>query len=182
MSLRSEKKPTARAYHRFSKETMLLRGFRGQCLQLNYAKPVAKNKAPHLALIVLLDQFRRNVYRETQEAFAADDRALALCREGIAAAMDTELSIIERAFFTCPCSTSRIRSLRNRGVEAFRRLVAESTSTIRSCIVEFHSSAVQHQLIIARFGRFPHRNGVLDRSSTAAELAYLLRERIPFRK
>ncbi|MFQ5993447.1 MAG: DUF924 family protein [Acidiferrobacterales bacterium] len=142
-------------------------------------KPIPRGR---LALIVLLDQFRRNVFRDCREAFSADNTALALCREGTQLGMDHGLSILERAFFYMPLQHAEDLVAQAEGVEAFRQLTQESSAEMRPAIAEFLGSAKQHHEIIARFGRFPHRNAALNRECTPAEAAYLLSERIPFRK
>ncbi|MFQ6022179.1 MAG: DUF924 family protein [Acidiferrobacterales bacterium] len=135
-----------------------------------------------LALILLLDQFRRNVYRDNKKAFALDSAALVLCHGGIELEMDRDLSIIERAFFYVPMQHAEDLAVQETSVEAFRILTNDSPDTIRPYVAEFLASARTHHDIITRFGRFPHRNAILDRQCTAAEAAYLLSEHIPFRK
>jgi uncharacterized protein (DUF924 family) len=135
-----------------------------------------------LALVVLLDQFRRNVYRGTSDAFSCDAIALALCRDGIATRMNQDLAIMQRAFFYMPLQHAEDLRAQEASVTLFRELMRESPAEIRPAVAEFYSSAKTHWEIISRFGRFPHRNAVLKRECTGAEAAYVLSERIPFKK
>jgi uncharacterized protein (DUF924 family) len=137
---------------------------------------------PRLALILLLDQFRRNVFRESREAFSCDSKALKLCRVGLALGMDHDLSVMERAFFYMPLQHAEDLSAQQLSVELFRSLKDEGTEEMRMPMAEFLASAKAHHAIIDRFGRFPHRNVLLGRDCTADELRYLVSERIPFKK
>jgi uncharacterized protein (DUF924 family) len=135
-----------------------------------------------LALILLLDQFRRNIYRDTRAAFSLDGAALALCRSGMKQGMDRPLLLLERAFFYLPLQHAENMTAQKASVEAFRRLADESSEEVRPSMGEFLASAETHHDLIARFGRFPHRNAILKRECTPAETAYLLSERVPFIK
>ncbi|MFQ5754935.1 MAG: DUF924 family protein [Acidiferrobacterales bacterium] len=135
-----------------------------------------------LALILLLDQFRRNVYRDTRAAFSLDGAALALCRSGMKQRMDRTLSLLERAFFYMPLQHAENMTAQTASIAAFRRLADESSEEVRPSMGELLASAETHHNLIARFGRFPHRNAILKRECTPAEAAYLLSERAPFNK
>jgi uncharacterized protein (DUF924 family) len=127
-----------------------------------------------LALIVLLDQFRRNLYRGSAEAFALDSQALELTREGIAAGLDAPLGLIERVFFYMPLQHAESAEVQAESVRVFDGLSAEhapeSLAKLLSNVAKF---AHVHADIIARFGRFPHRNRQLGRTTTEAEAAFL---------
>jgi uncharacterized protein (DUF924 family) len=126
-----------------------------------------------LALIVLLDQFSRNVYRGTARAFENDACALAACREGIEQGHDRQLLAIERTFFYMPLEHAEDRAIQALSVQQFEALVEEAPEELRELMSANAGYAREHRDIIERFGRFPHRNAVLGRESTTEEVAYL---------
>lgn len=127
-----------------------------------------------LALILLLDQFPRDVYRGTAAAFAQDAKALALTTAGIAAALDQELRPLERLFFYMPMQHAESIIAQNRSVELFDELAqGAEMDFIAAALASSADHARQHRDIITEFGRFPHRNTLLGRSSTEAEVRYL---------
>lgn len=129
-----------------------------------------------LALILLLDQFSRNVYRGTPAAFSQDDKALALAVSGMQFGADGALDPVERLFFYMPLMHAESLDVQEESVAAFRRLLEEAPAELRA---HFHSTlhyAQLHRDIIARFGRFPHRNRILGRPDTAAETEWLASE------
>jgi uncharacterized protein (DUF924 family) len=126
-----------------------------------------------LALIVLLDQFSRNIYRGTAAAFDQDARALAACREGIEQGHDRTLSLIERTIFYMPMEHAEDRDIQTLSIQHFEALAAEAPEELRALMRANAGYARQHRDIVERFGRFPHRNNVLGRESTADEEAYL---------
>lgn len=126
-----------------------------------------------LALILLLDQFTRNLYRGSARAYAGDARAAALCRAGLAADMDRELGLFERAFFLMPMQHSESRVDQDVSVQGFEALVTAAPARLRRPAQTFLAHAREHRDIVRRFGRFPHRNAVLGRTSTKAERIYL---------
>ena len=130
-----------------------------------------------LALILLLDQFSRHLYRGRVEAFASDRHAQALAVAGMDAGVDLELNDAERAFFYMPLHHAEDLALQERAVAAFATLHADCAESWRAYAAEFLRYAREHRDVVARFGRFPHRNAVLGRSATADEHAYL--ERAP---
>ena len=126
-----------------------------------------------LSLIVLLDQFPRNIYRGTPQAFAYDDQALDLTLAGMQSAADGALDVVERIFFYMPLQHCEARDVQDESVAAYRRLLTEAPQEFREVFEASAQSAEQHRSIIAKFGRFPHRNEVLGRQSTAEEEAWL---------
>jgi uncharacterized protein (DUF924 family) len=126
-----------------------------------------------LSLILLLDQFPRHVYRGTARAFASDREALALALSGMQSAADAALTPVERIFFYMPLQHAELRDAQEESVAAYRRLLNEAPQDIRSLFASALESAQLHRDIVARFGRFPHRNPVLGRPNTAEEEAYL---------
>ena len=126
-----------------------------------------------LALIILLDQFPRNIFRGTARAFAFDSAARAVCKDGIAAGRDAELPPVCRTFHYMPLEHSENLDDQNRSVELFRRLIDDAPAAHRGEAADGFEYAVKHRDIILEFGRFPHRNEIMERKSTAAETAYL---------
>lgn len=116
-----------------------------------------------LAEIIVLDQFSRNLYRDTARAFAQDSMALALAQEAIRSSADTELSPVERSFLYMPFMHSESPRIHVEALKLFEANGVEAS-------YEFE---LRHKAVIDRFGRYPHRNAILGRPSTAAELAFL---------
>jgi uncharacterized protein (DUF924 family) len=126
-----------------------------------------------LSLILLLDQFPRHIYRGTERAFATDREALALTLSGMQSAADAALTPVERIFFYMPLQHAELRDAQEESVAAYRRLLNEAPQELKEMFASSLESAEQHRSIVARFGRFPHRNRVLGRPDTAEEEAYL---------
>ncbi len=126
-----------------------------------------------LALILLLDQFRRNVYRNTADAFAADKAALKLCVDGAMKNIDNDLNAIERVFFYMPLQHAESLRVQEKSVEIYNRLAAAVSPTLRETFETVAQFAELHRDIIERFGRFPHRNKLLGRQNTPEEEDYL---------
>jgi Uncharacterized protein conserved in bacteria len=126
-----------------------------------------------LAYIILLDQFSRNCFRERPEAFAQDSRALAASLQGQERGFDRRLSPVERWFFYMPMEHAEDPEMQRRSVRAFRELASEVPPEQRDMFRGAADYADRHAEIIFRFGRFPHRNAILGRSSTAEELEFL---------
>jgi uncharacterized protein (DUF924 family) len=126
-----------------------------------------------LSLIVLLDQFPRNIYRGTAQAFAYDDQALALTLSGMQSAADGALDVVERIFFYMPLQHCEARDVQDESVAAYRRLLAEAPEEFHDVFAGAVQSAEQHRSIIEKFGRFPHRNEAMGRVSTPDEEAWL---------
>jgi len=126
-----------------------------------------------LALIVLLDQFSRHIHRQTAAAFAHDAAARRLALDAIAAGADLALDPAQRAFIYLPLEHAEDEALQRDSVSAFHRLRAAVGDAHAAQYDEFLDYALRHQAVIARFGRFPHRNAVLGRPSTPEEAAFL---------
>jgi uncharacterized protein (DUF924 family) len=126
-----------------------------------------------LALVVLLDQFSRNIFRGTVRAFAQDDMALALATDAIAKELDRDLDHIERAFLYMPFQHAEDEHAQDRSVTLYRELDARAQEPFRKATANFLQYAQEHRAIVARFGRFPHRNAILGRDSTPEEAAFL---------
>ncbi len=122
-----------------------------------------------LALILLLDQFPRHVHRGTPAACAQDGKALSLAVSGMQFGADGALDPVERMFFYLPLMHAESLDVQEESLAAFRRLRDEAPTEMRPYFETALQSAQQHRDLIARFGRFPHRNRVLGRPDTAAE-------------
>lgn len=126
-----------------------------------------------LALIILLDQFPRNVYRNTAKAFEFDALALGLSIVGTTLGFVDELSPIEQTFFLMPYQHTEDLSRQQEGFGCYERVLQNAAPEWQSLIAGSVDFARQHLEIIEQFGRFPHRNAVLGRSSTPEEEAYI---------
>lgn len=116
-----------------------------------------------LAAVIALDQFPRNMHRGTAEAFALDAIAVGQAREAVDAELDSTMSATERQFLYMPFMHSEIMADQERCVALFRSLANK----------EGLDYAIEHRDIIARFGRFPHRNKALGRTNTPDEIEFL---------
>ena len=126
-----------------------------------------------LALILLLDQFRRNIYRGTAQAFSMDKAALKLCVEGAMAKKDKGLTPIQRAFFYMPLQHAESLKVQTKSVQLFGRLSEAVSATYRETFETIAQFAELHHDIVEQFGRFPHRNRLLNRENTPEEDEYL---------
>lgn len=139
---------------------------RFQALHTELAAGVPQDwlRTPHgaVAAIIVLDQFPRNIYRNTPHAFASDALALALSKTAIAAGQDAGLTTDERVFLYMPFQHSEDLADQQRALTLFQA-TNEKTLTF----------AHKHHDVIAEFGRFPHRNAILGRTNTPEEEAYL---------
>ncbi len=130
---------------------------------------------PHgrLALIILIDQFRRNIYRNSAAAFSKDKLALRLCVEGAMEKKDRDLTPIQRVFFYMPLQHSESPKVQAKSVELYDRLAETVSLTDRETFLTVAQFAELHKDIVDQFGRFPHRNKLLNRENTAEEAEYL---------
>lgn len=126
-----------------------------------------------LALVLLLDQFPRNIWRGTAEAFAFDPPALAIARESVSAGFLSRLAPIEQMFLTLPYQHCETLDAQRESLRLCRAIVAAAPPDWQPMLKGFAPYAAQHLNLIERFGRFPHRNKVLGRVPTDAERAYL---------
>ncbi len=123
-----------------------------------------------LALVLLLDQMTRNIYRGTPQAFAGDPAARALAREWVSHGHYQRLPAIHQVFLYMPLEHSEEIGDQETCVELFEQLAATTGSPL---VQDFTRYARAHRDVILRFGRFPHRNAILGRDSSAEELAHL---------
>ena len=126
-----------------------------------------------LALIILIDQFRRNIFRNSSEAFSKDKLALKLCVEGAMEKKDKGLTPIQRVFFYMPLQHAESRKVQAKSVELYTRLAEAVSPTYRETFLTVAQFAELHKDIVDQFGRFPHRNALLNRENTAEETEYL---------
>jgi len=122
-----------------------------------------KEPEGRLAEIIILDQFSRNMFRNSPQAFASDSMSLTLSQEAIACGADQVLSPVQRSFLYLPFMHSESLKIHEIAVDLFRKNGIQNN-------LDFEFS---HKKIIERFGRYPHRNKVLGRASTAAEIEFL---------
>ncbi len=116
-----------------------------------------------LALVVLLDQFPRNMFRGQPRSFATDDKALTVAADAVAGGLDQMVPAVWRTFFYLPFEHSEDRAMQARSVSLFKALGDDETTRY----------AETHRVIIERFGRFPHRNAILGRENTPQEAEWL---------
>ncbi len=120
-----------------------------------------------LAFVILLDQFPRNMFRDTARAFASDYLALAASRHAVSRGFDKEVAPLARSFFYLPFEHSEDLGDQDQCVRLLEQWQDEPE------LAHFAVFARRHRAVIARFGRFPHRNAALGRASTSEELAFL---------
>lgn len=126
-----------------------------------------------LAEILLLDQFSRNIFRGGALAFDQDVQARKLCREAMRTGADMALPPVQRAFVYMPLQHSERLGDQALSVDCYRQLTAATSGVLGDFMTSFLQSAEDHYSVIERFGRFPHRNKVLGRTSSESEEAYL---------
>lgn len=131
------------------------------------------NLSTRLALVIVLDQFSRNIHRGQARAFAGDARAQQLTLTTLAAGEDNRLARVGRVFLCMPLMHAENLALQERCVACFTALHNNSPPALREALAGNLHFAVEHRDTVQRFGRFPHRNAALGRESTAAELAFL---------
>ncbi len=127
----------------------------------------AQSEDGRLALILLLDQMTRNIFRNTPKAFSGDEIACALSLTSVADGfLETEKNVHKRQFFLMPMMHSEDLDIQKQSLPLFKALTSENT----------YDYAIRHHDIIERFGRFPHRNHILNRPSSNEELAFLTQQ------
>ena len=131
-------------------------------LKANFSVESVNDPKTALAAVIVFDQFPRNMFRRSAAAFGTDDLALGIARRALDLGFDSGMGE-ERAFLYMPFMHSEVSADQERCVDLFRALGGE----------ESLKYAVEHRDIVARFGRFPHRNRVLGRQSTPDEIAFL---------
>lgn len=133
----------------------------------------AKTPRGRLALIILLDQFPRFLYRKSSKAFSQDHSAQQLCIEGLQGQMDQSLTLIERVFFYMPLVHAEDKAIQEQSIRLYQNLVTLSMTETTQIYQLFLAYAYAHFRVIKEFGRFPQRNAVLGRQSSESEVAFL---------
>jgi len=126
-----------------------------------------------LPLVIVLDQFPRNLYRGSARAFAADARARAVANQAIIRGFDQETALDRRGFFYIPFEHSESLPDQQRSIALFQAWAEAHDGAARDRALEMMPYIHRHAEIVQRFGRFPHRNEALGRESTEAEIAFL---------
>jgi uncharacterized protein (DUF924 family) len=129
-----------------------------------------------LAMIILLDQFSRRIYRDTPLAYAQDHRVLDLSLRGIERQFDHVITLISRTFYYYPLMHSENVEIQATSIRAYKILLDLSFPEAKGIFENFLDYALKHFDVIKRFGRFPERNKALGRISTKEEIKYLKKE------
>jgi uncharacterized protein (DUF924 family) len=140
---------------------------------LNQLNGWAETPRGRLALIILLDQFSRWAHRNSANAFIYDEIAQELCADGLRIKMHHSLTLIERVFFYMPLVHAEDSQKQEQSIQLFQGLVELSMTETTQVYQLFLAYAYAHFRVIKEFGRFPQRNKMLGRQSTAAEIAFL---------
>lgn len=133
----------------------------------------AHTPSGRLALIIVFDQFPHHIHRGRPQAFATDPQALALTLAALAAHEDAQLTPIERVFLYLPLEHAESNEMQALSVSLYEKLAAEATVGEQALFADFLKYAQSHRDVVARFGRYPHRNDILGRPSTPAEIEFL---------
>jgi uncharacterized protein (DUF924 family) len=146
-------------------DEMITRRFSDIHLRVNKCElyPWRTTALGRLAEIIILDQFSRNMYRDQPLSFASDSLALALCQEAISTGANLDLSASQKGVLYMPFMHSESLTIHDVAVELFTENGVEST-------LDFE---LKHRVIIEKFGRYPHRNKILGRHSSQAEIVFL---------
>ncbi len=133
----------------------------------------AETPLGRLALVLVLDQFPRNIYRGTARSFSYDEKALELVLEGLELRADETLGPDQRAFFYLPLEHSEEMEIQDRSLERYSSLVLSVPPSERDPLRFYLDYAWQHYAIIKKFGRYPHRNDILGRQASPEEIEFL---------
>jgi uncharacterized protein (DUF924 family) len=133
----------------------------------------AETSRGRLALVIVLDQFPHHIHRNQPQSFATDPQALALSLSAVKDGEDRQLAAIERVFLYLPLEHAESNAMQDLSVSLFEMLARDAAADERTMFDNFLDYARQHRDVVARFGRFPHRNEILGRPSTAAEIEFL---------
>lgn len=126
-----------------------------------------------LALVIVLDQFPHHIHRDRPQAFATDPQALSLSLAALDAGEERQLTPIERVFLYLPLEHAESHAMQERAVSLYTALAREAAPAERALFDNFLDYAIKHRDVVARFGRFPHRNAILGRASTPDEIEFL---------
>jgi len=134
----------------------------------------AEQPLGRLALILLLEQFPRRLYKDSPKAFAGDRKAMKMCQQGVANDSYRELNAIQQMFFFMPLQRAESIKIQQTSVKIYNALSSKASTTLRDTFETVAHFAELRRDIIEKFGRFPHRNAPLGRSNTGAEDAELM--------
>lgn len=134
---------------------------------------VPLGRAEMLSLVLALDQLPRNLYRGSSRSFQYDPLALEVASRIVRARADEQLHPVMAAFVYLPFEHAEDRTCQEQAVVGFRGLLERASTPLKEQFAQFLQYAEQHLAVIEEFGRFPHRNRILNRTPTAAETAYL---------
>ncbi len=126
-----------------------------------------------VALVLLLDQFPRHIFRGTAEAFACDGQALRACLGGLERGLDTSMSPVQQGFYYLPLQHCEDIAIQDRSVELMELRTSQAAPEFKDYMTTTLEFARRHREIVLRFGRYPHRNESLGRVSTREELDFL---------
>lgn len=126
-----------------------------------------------VAFIVLLDQFSRNIYRDTAEMYAADEQVLSVAKRAVETGVDKEMPISHRVFTYLPFMHSENLEDQEQCIELFKGLQNEVPEEVKKSIQGNIDYAIKHRDVVKGYGRFPHRNEILGRESIEEEKVYL---------
>jgi uncharacterized protein (DUF924 family) len=126
-----------------------------------------------VAFILLLDQFSRNIHRDSPAMYARDADAVDACLDLLLTQQDKELATRERVFAYMPLMHVENASLQRLAVRLFAELASDAPARLAAELDGYADYSVKHQVIVERFGRFPHRNSILNRLSTDEEIEFL---------
>lgn len=138
--------------------------------QLDYWADTPRGR---LALVIVLDQFPHHIHRDQPQAFATDSQSLALSLSALESGEDRQLTPIERVFLYLPLEHAESLGMQEQSVSLYETLAREAAADERVLFDNFLDYARKHRDVVARFGRFPHRNAILGRPSTPDELEFL---------
>lgn len=133
-----------------------------------------------MALIILLDQFSLNIYREKPLSYLNSEKAIAVSRNAIKQGWEYVLTPAERVFLYMPLEHSENLKDQEEAVGLFQKLTSEATEPYRELMEGYLEYAIRHHRVVERFGRFPDRNEVFARESTPEELEFLESDEAPF--
>ena len=126
-----------------------------------------------LALVIVLDQFPHHIYRDQPQAFATDPQSLALSLAALESGENRQLAPIERVFLYLPLEHAESLAMQEQSVLLYAQLAHEAAADEHALFDNFLDYARKHLDVVARFGRFPHRNAILGRPSTPDEVEFL---------
>ena len=126
-----------------------------------------------MALVLLMDQFPRHIHRGNPKAFGYDEFSLDICLRGIERGIDSAMSPVQQVFFYLPLQHAEDLDIQNRSIEMMELRAGQCDEAFKAFMENSLDYARQHHDIIQRFGRFPHRNQILDRANTEEEQIFL---------